>query len=149
MKLRPLLDLHPLRVRRKMRKRWILALVFLSVLLPVFMHLWPRDRNAVIHPFPFYESLPIHPQSWANLWLQRLRMFPLLIILLVVIPPLRAVFACYLVFEAVDVADWFLRYGQDILVPGFDLNVIKITAVTVTIACYIITYINAKRKELI
>lgn len=109
------------------------------------MHFWPSDRNALIYPFPFFKDLAIHPQAWANLWLQLLRVFPLLIIIIFLIPkkfrPLRGVVLSCIVFEGFYVADWFLRYGQDILAKGFDANVIKVVGVTVSIACFITHYI--------
>jgi hypothetical protein len=128
-----------------MRTRLILVLLWVSALLPLAMHFWSSDREALIYPFPFFKDLAIHPQAWANLWLQRLRVFPLLAIIFFLTPknlrPLRGVVLAYIVFEAFDVADWFLRYGQDILAKGFDANVIKITGVTVSIACFITHYI--------
>lgn len=73
-------------------------------------------------------------------------MFPLLLIILALLPKklpaLRGVIWSYIVLEAFDVADWFLRYGQDILTKGFDANVIKITGITVSIACFITYYIT-------
>ena len=133
-----------------MRKRWILGLLFLSAFLPVFMHLWTRDKYAVIYPFPFYHSpegpLAIHPQTWANLWLQRLRMFPLLFILYKLTPPLRGVWLCYMILEGLSVADWFLRYGQDILAPGFDFNIIVIAGLFASITCFIIHFLHAQQK---
>jgi hypothetical protein len=127
-----------------MRKRWILLLLWVSALLPLAMHFWSRDPQALIHPFPFFKELAIHPQSWANLWLQRLRVFPLLVIIFFLLPKewraLRGVILAYIVFEAFDVADWFLRYGQDILAKGFDANVIKVTGITVSIASFITHY---------
>jgi hypothetical protein len=134
-----------------MRKRWILLLLWVSALLPLAMHFWSRDPQALIHPFPFFKELAIHPQSWANLWLQRLRVFPLLIIIFFLVPKelrlLRGVVLSYLVFEGIDVADWFLRYGQDILAKGFDANVIKVTGVTVSIASFITHYFTHENDQ--
>lgn len=126
-------------------------LLWVSALLPLAMHFWSRDPQALIYPFPFFKELAIHPQSWSNLWLQRLRVFPLLIIIFFLVPKklrlLRGVVLSYMVFEGIDVADWFLRYGQDILAKGFDANVIKITGVTVSIASFITHYFTHENEK--
>ncbi len=136
-------------------------LLWVSALLPLAMHFWSRDPQALIHPFPFYKELAIHPQAWANLWLQRLRVFPLLIIIFCLLKHfakkgdenynelrlLRGVVLSYMVFEGIDVADWFLRYGQDILAKGFDANVIKVTGVTVSIASFITHYFTHENEK--
>jgi hypothetical protein len=120
-----------------MRKWVIIAFLFLSVCLPVAMHFWTNDDKAIITPFPLYYQ-PIHPRAWANLWLERLRLLILLFILYRCLPTLRGIVGAYLIFEALSVADWFIRYGQDIFVTGFDANVIAIAAMIAAISCYII-----------
>lgn len=139
----------------------ILILVFLTVatVLPCAMHFWTRLSTARITPFPFYD-IEIHPRAWANLWLQRLRVFfymGIIITLLKVIvsllptPPgkiwkvLISIFWVALIFEAIDVADWFLRYGQDYLVRGFDANVVKFGGVLSIILWHIITFKHEKQ----
>lgn len=128
--------------------------LFVATWLPILMHLWPRDRNALIDPFPFHHQ-PIHPQAWANIWLHRLRVldFMAIIIALLYLLPgymwqvIRCIFWIAFCFEAIDIADWFFRYGQDILAKGFDANVLRVVAVTVSIILHIITFKYEKQGE--
>jgi hypothetical protein len=121
--------------------------LFVATWLPILMHLWPRDRSALIAPFPFYHQ-PINPQAWANIRLHRLRVLDfmgIIIALLYLLPGymwhvVRCIFWIALAFEVIDIADWFLRYGQDILAKEFDANVLRCVAITASIVLHIITF---------
>lgn len=110
-------------------------LLFASVTAGVLFHLADAPRDAVITPFPFIPTFPIHPEPWLHMALWRVRLLILYMVIYFAVPRMWIFTTVLFFLELIDLIDYLLRYGQDYL-PGIDANTFKV------IACLIIGLVS-------
>jgi len=106
-----------------MRGNKILLLLFLSHLVMVAYCLFPDGPEG--NPFPFSDQM-ITVESYVYYMQEHVSRSLLIFALLLAMPENKRMMWVFIALESVTLMDYVVRYNEDILVPNFNMDTIKL-----------------------